>query len=136
MSNAHYGAVRGPGVEMGSSDMERDNIPSEKTLLASCLRLVTMDGSSIVRLVHFTLHEYFNSHFEYFKQPQAATAEVCLKYLNFYSINKIPYTLDRNPASSETRFLQYASSYWGLYARNVVTESEVRLDVVRLGWRL
>jgi len=99
------------GVEIGTKDMEWDNIPSEKTLLASCLGLVTVDESSIVRLVHFTLQEYFNSHFEHFNKPQEEMAEVCLTYLNFDSVNKISDSLNRAPA--KTRFLQYASSYWG-----------------------
>ena len=116
-------------VEIGSRDMDSDNIPSEKSLLTSCLGLVTVDESSTIRLVHFTLQEYFNSHFEHFNQPQATMAEVCLTYLNFDSIKKIPYSLSRAPA--ETRFLQYASSYWGLYARNGLTE-EVKSLALRL----
>ena len=47
-------------------------------------------------------------------------AEVCLTYLNFGSTNKLLCTLESAP--EETRFLQYASSYWGLYARNGLTE--------------
>ena len=65
-------------VEIGSRCMERDNIPSEKTLLASCMGLVTVDESSTVRLVHFTLQEYFNSHSEYFENAQSTMAQVCL----------------------------------------------------------
>ena len=107
-------------VEIGSGDMDDDNIPSEKTLLASCLGLVTVDESSIVRLVHFTLQEYFSRHSEHFESPHSAMAEVCLTYLNFDSVDKISYTLDSD--SPETRFLQYASSYWGLYARNGFTQ--------------
>jgi len=118
-------------VEIGSRDMDYDNIPSEKTLLASCLGLVTVDESSIVRLVHFTLQEYFNQHSEHFESPHSAMAEVCLTYLNFDSVDKISYTLDCAPA--ETRFLQYASSYWGLYAKNRLTEGVKLLALQLLG---
>ena len=107
-------------VKIGSIDMERDNIPSEKTLLASCLGLITVDESSIVRLVHFTLQEYFNSHSEHFENAASTMAEICLTYLNFDSINKLSRSLDRAPV--ETQLLQYASSYWGLYARSELTE--------------
>jgi len=107
-------------VEIGSRKIDDDNIPSEKTLLASCLGLVTVDESSIVRLVHFSLQEYFNRHSEHFQSPHSAMAEVCLTYLNFDSIDKILYSLDRAPV--EARFLQYASSYWGLYAKNGLTK--------------
>jgi len=110
--------------------MHYDNT-SEKTLLASCLGLVTVDESSIVRLVHFTLQEYFNRHSEHFQSPHSAMTEVCLTYLNFDSINKISYTLDSAPA--ETRFLQHASSYWGLYARNGLTAGVRSLALQLLG---
>ena len=80
----HIGELRDAlAVEIGSRDMDYDDISSKKTLLASCLGLVTVDESSIVRLVHFTLHEYFNRRSEHFKNPQSTMAEVCLTYLNF-----------------------------------------------------
>ena len=107
-------------VKIGSRDMECDNIPSEKTLLGSCLGLITVDESSIVRLVHFTLQEYFNSHPEHFENAESTMAEICLTYLNFDSINKFSLSLDRAPVG--TRLLRYASSYWGLYARTGLTE--------------
>jgi len=119
------------GVKVGFRDMNHDNIPSEKTLLASCLGLVTVDESSTVRLVHFTLQEYFNSHSGHFENPQSTMAEVCLTYLNFDSVNELPYSLDRAPA--ETRLLQYASSYWGMYARNGLTEGVKSLALQLLG---
>ena len=58
------------GVQIGSTDPNPDNIPSTQTLLASCLRLVTVDrGESTVRLMHFTLQEYLNSRSEIFQNP-------------------------------------------------------------------
>jgi len=121
----------GLAVESGSRDMDYDNIPSERTLLASCLGLVTVDERSIVRLVHFTLLEYFNRHSEHFENPHTAMAEVCLTYLNFDSVDKISYKLNSAPA--ETRFLEYASSYWGLYARKGLTEGVKSLALRLLG---
>ena len=52
-------------VEIGSRDIECDNILSEKTLLASFL-------------VHFTLREYFNSYSEHFENLECMIAGVCL----------------------------------------------------------
>ena len=119
------------GVKVGSRDMNYDNIPSEKTLLASCLGLVTVDESSAVRLVHFTLQEYFNTHSKHFENPRSAMAEVCLTYLNFDSVNELSHSLDSAPV--ETRLLQYASSYWGIYARNGLTEAVRSLALQLLG---
>ena len=118
-------------VKIGSSDMECENVPSEKTLLGSCLGLVTIDSSSTVRLVHFTLQEYFNSHSEHFENAESTMAEICLTYLNFDSINKLSHNLQDAPV--ETQLLQYASSYWGLYTRNGLTVGVKSLALQLLG---
>jgi len=118
-------------VEIGSRDMDIENIPPEKTLLSSCLGLATVDESSVIRLVHFTLQEYFNQHSEHFKNPQATMTEVCLTYLNFDSVSELSPSLNSAPA--ETRLLQYASTYWGLYAGNGHTEGVKSLALRLLG---
>ena len=46
------------GVEIGSANLDPENVPVLRTLVASCLGLVTVEASSFaVRLVHFTLQE-------------------------------------------------------------------------------
>ena len=109
------------GVQMSSSDHNHDSIPSMQTLLASCLGLVTVDEEeSKVRLVHFTLQEHLNSCSDIFQNPYAVMAEVCLTYLNFSRIRKLPPTL--NAALHIYPFLWHASCYWGHYARHQTTE--------------
>src|SRR5207302_8445798 len=50
------------GVEMGSAELDVENVPAVETLVASSLSLVTVESSSsIVRLVHFTLKEHLTS---------------------------------------------------------------------------
>ena len=44
------------GVQIGSNDLDLDNIPGISTMLACCQGLVTIDkGTPAVRLIHFTL---------------------------------------------------------------------------------
>jgi len=108
------------GVQIGSTAPNPENIPSVKRLLASCLGLVIVDKEeTTVRLVHFILQEYINSRVV-FQNPYAVMAEVCLTYLNFSCIRKLPPALDAAPL--ENPFLQYASGYWGHYARNETTD--------------
>src|SRR5205807_6023496 len=46
------------GVEIGSTDLDAENVPALRTLLVSSLGLITVEASSsTVRLVHFTLQE-------------------------------------------------------------------------------
>ena len=109
------------GVHIRSTDPNPDSIPSIQTLLASCLGLVTVDEEkSKVRLVHLTLQEYLNSCSDIFQNPYAVMAEVCLTYLNFDCIRKLPSTLDAAP--HKYPFLEHASCYWGHYARNQTTD--------------
>jgi len=54
-------------VEIGSPDLNSDNVPSIGTLLTCCQGLVVTDKeASTVRLIHFTLQEYLRAHLELF----------------------------------------------------------------------
>ena len=61
------------GVEIGAADLDPENIPTLRTLVASCLGLVTVEASSsTVRLVHFTLQEHLSSDLTLFHSPHSA----------------------------------------------------------------
>ena len=110
------------GVEIGSADLDPTNVPASRTLLTSCLGLVTIEASSsIVRLVHFTLQEHLLSNPMLFYNPHATIAEVCLTYLNFGSVRDISPTLREAPSTMP--FLEYASCYWGKHTRMEITEN-------------
>jgi len=110
------------GVEIGSADLDQENVPALRTLLSSCLGLVTVEASSsTVRLVHFTLREHLSRDPTLFHTPHSTIAEVCLTYLNFGCIRDLSPTLYSAPAS--TPFLEYASVYWGRHGGRGMTES-------------
>ena len=70
------------GVEIGSTDLNPQNVPAIETLLGCTLGLVTVEASSsIVRLVHYTLQEYLADNTNLFHSPHSMIAEVCLTYL-------------------------------------------------------
>ena len=109
-------------VEMGSQDLDPKNIPVLRTLLSSCLGLVTVEASSsIVRLVHFTLQEHLLSNPTLFHSPHSTIAEVCLAYLNFGCIRNLSPIVDSAPSTMP--LLEYASFYWGEHARMEMTEN-------------
>jgi len=110
------------GVEIGSTDLDPESVPALRTLVSSCLGLVTVEASSsTVRLVHFTLQEHLSHEPTLFHNPHSAIAEVCLTYLNFGCIKNLSPTHDL--ASAETPLLEYASIYWGRHTRREMTES-------------
>ena len=110
------------GVEIGSADLDPENVPALRTLLASCLGLVTVEASSsTVRLVHFTLQEHLSRDPTLFHSPHSTIAEVCLTYLNFGRIRDLSANLYSAPAT--TPLLEYASIYWGRHTRKGMTEN-------------
>jgi len=117
------------GVEIGSTDLDPENVPALRTLVSSCLGLVTVEvSSSTVRLVHFTLQEHLASDPTLFHNPHSTIAEVCLTYLSFQCIRDLSPTLRSAPA--ETPLLEYASVYWGRHARRGITEG---VEILSLG---
>jgi len=118
------------GVEIGSADLELENIPALRIVLASCLGLITVEvPSSTVRLVHFTLQEYLSDDPTLFHSPHSAIAEVCLTYLNFGLVRDLSPTLYRAPTT--TPLLEYASIYWWRHTRRKVTEN-IKILALRL----
>jgi len=118
------------GMEIGSSDPDLENIPALRTLLSSCLGLVTIESSSsTVRLVHFTLHEHLLSNATLFHRPHSIIAEVCLTYLNFECIRNFSPTV--HCALPKAPLLEYASYYWGKHTKMGMTES-VRILALKL----
>ena len=118
------------GVEIGSADLEPENVPALRTLMTSCLGLVTVEASSsTVRLVHFTLQEHLLNDPTLFDSPHSAIAEVCLTYLNSGSVRDLSPTLLWAP--STTPFLEYASVYWGEHTKRGMTK-DVEILALRL----
>jgi len=118
------------GVEIGSTDLDPESVPALRTLVASCLGLVTVEeSSSIVRLVHFTLQEHLSSDPTLFDNPHSAIAEVCLTYLNFRAVRCLSPTLSSAPVTMP--LLEYSSVHWAGHARRGMTE-----DIKILGLRL
>jgi len=118
------------GVEIGSADPDPENVPALRTLVSSCLGLVTVEASSsTVRLVHFTLQEHLSSNPTLFHSPHLTIAEVCSTYLNFGCIRDLSPT--PRPAPATTPLLEYASVYWGRHIRRGVT-GNVKILALRL----
>ena len=110
------------GVGMGSTDLDHENIPALRTLVSSCVGLVTVEASSsIVRLVHFTLQERLSRDPTHFHSSHSIIAEACLTYLNFRSVKDLLPT--QHSAPSTMPFLEYASFYWCEHSSRGMTEN-------------
>jgi len=119
-------------VEIGSPDLDTDNVPSMSTLLACCQGLVVVDKeASTVRLVHFTLQEYLQAHPDLFGAAHSAMAEVCLSYLNSPQVKAISAGLSLELQG--TPLLEYSSLYWGAHAKRDLSDCSKQLALKLFG---
>ena len=119
-------------VEIGSTDLNAENIPSVETLLSCCLGLLVVDRrASSIRLIHFSLQEYLDTCPDIFGPTHSIMAETCLTYLNFQTtkhILSIPRdSFWRFDLPSSTPFLKYSSLYWGIHARREASKGVISL---------
>ena len=108
-------------VEIGSPNLNTDNVPSTGTLLACCQGLVSIDKeASTVRLIHFTLQEYLRAHPELFGRAHSTIAETCLSYLNSQQVKDL--STSPSPNLESTSFLEYSALYWGMHAKKDLSD--------------
>ena len=108
-------------VEIGSPDLNADNIPPIGALLACCQGLVVVDKeASTIRLIHLTLHEYLRAHPEPFGTAHSTIAETCLSYLNSQQVKVL--STSPSPDLQSTPFLEYSSLYWGMHAKRELSD--------------
>jgi len=108
-------------VEIGSSNLDADNVPSIGLLLACCQGLAAVEKeASTVRLIHFTVQEYLRARPELFGSVQSIMAETCLSYLNSNQVKAVSPNSYSNFRS--TPFLEYSSVYWGIHAKRKLSD--------------
>jgi ankyrin repeat protein len=112
-------------VEVGDSELDKDNIPQIEDMVSVCAGLVTLDEESgIIRLVHYTIQEYFErTQLQWFPNADSDIAKICVTYLLFNVFGSGFCT----PAEEfEERVLsyvlyEYAARHWGHHARKAST---------------
>ena len=103
-------------IRIGSTHLNNDDTSAISTLLGCCQGLVTIEnGTSIIRLIHFTLQDYLYTHPDLFDRAHSTMAETCLTYLNFQYIKDL--SVGYPPDLQGTAFLEYCSLYWGNHMR-------------------
>ena len=119
-------------VEVGSPNLNSENVPSIGTLLACCQGLVVVDKEVFtVRLIHFTLQEYLRAHPDLFGAAHSAMAEACLSYLNSRQVKAISASLPFE--RQKTPFLEYSSLYWGVHAKKNLSDRSKLLALKLFG---
>jgi len=108
-------------IEVGDSELDKDNLPQVEDILSVCAGLVTVDEeSSIIRLVHYTTQEYFDrTRTKWFPNAEASITTICVTYLSF---NEFESGFCQNDEEFEQRLqlnklYDYAAHNWGYHAR-------------------
>jgi len=113
-------------VEIGSPNLNADNVPSIGTVLACCQGLVVVEKeASTVRLIHLTVQEYLRAHPDLFEAAHSTMAETCLSYLNSHQVKAFP--IFPFPDLQDIPFLEYSSLYWGVYAKRDLSDCAKQL---------
>ncbi|KAF8421782.1 ankyrin repeat-containing domain protein [Tirmania nivea] len=123
-------------VEKDDVQFEVDNIPSQKTILDSCLGLVLIDEETMtVRFVHYSLEEYFRLQSSvHFPDGYSNVAETCLIYLNFPKIREhCKYGHELTKRFNDFPFLEYAACNWGTYAKLQSNKNVMKLSITLPG---
>jgi ankyrin repeat protein len=118
-------------VEMGESSFDPDNILDTEDIVSVCAGLVTVDKkSNIIRLVHYTAHEYFDSiRGNWIPHSQLDITRTCLTYMSFNVFNSghCSYFTDYKERLDKYPFLEYAAQYWG---RHAISVQDAAFDLV------
>lgn len=113
-------------LRLDDDDLDRDNLPSVRTLVDCCCGLVEVDSeSSIIRLVHHSLEEYLRDHDHgLFKDADLFMTRICLKYMSLKSMKLLPFQnrADFTSTMENLPFLGYAALEWGHHAYQVSAE--------------
>jgi hypothetical protein len=82
-------------IKPGDRQFDRDNVPNIEIILAVCAGLVIFDENlNVVRLVHYTTQEYFDSIQD--QQFPNAQTEITRILLTFLAFDELPGLLSRD----------------------------------------
>jgi Ankyrin repeats (3 copies)/Ankyrin repeats (many copies) len=112
-------------VRISMKELDKDFIPEVGVLLSICAGLVTVGENSIIRLVHYTMQEYFERTWtSWFPNAQIDITNVCVTYLSFNVFETGFCQSDEEfEARLQTSVLyDYAARNWGYHAYTASVE--------------
>ena len=107
-------------IQPKDHELDEEAIPEEVLMLSVSAGLITIDHESgTIRLVHFTVEEYFrNMKHQWFPHAHSQISETCLTYLSFDEFESGDCSSEEEyRARLEKNYLfEYAARNWGLHA--------------------
>ncbi|KAJ2993973.1 hypothetical protein NUW58_g1677 [Xylaria curta] len=116
-------------VEAHKPALDEDNIPQIEDIVSVCAGLVTVDDdSNIIRLVHYTTHEYFRrTQSCWFPDAQSSILTTCIAYLSFHEFANGYAKTDREfeERLESHLFYDYAARNWGYHSYGVSDSQDI-----------
>jgi ankyrin repeat protein len=122
-------------IEIGESNLDKDNLPEIDDMVSVCAGLVTVDEEhNVIRLVHYTTQEYFErTQKHWFPDAEEDMAKICLTYLLFNAFDtgfcaedkEFEERLQNNP------LYDYTAHNWGHHARAALIAADPILTLFK-----
>ncbi|PGG96211.1 hypothetical protein AJ79_09680 [Helicocarpus griseus UAMH5409] len=114
-------------VEEELPELDEDNVSDPEDILSACAGLVTIDDeSSLVRLVHYTAQDYFDTRWtKWFPDAQLQISRACITYLSFQAFDQLCVSADEvEQRVGQHAFYHYAAVNWGDHVRSAAAQTE------------
>ena len=111
-------------VKPDDSELDEDNLRDIEHMVSVCAGLVTVDESSIIRLVHYTTQEYFErTQRDWLSSAESDIATTCVTYLSFRVFKSGFCRTDKEfeERLRSNRLYDYAACNWGYHAYKAAT---------------
>lgn len=114
----------GLAVELGTSDLDEDNLTSKKTIISACLGLLKLDTDDFVRCVHASAFEFLaEQDLETTKAGHSDIAGACLTYLSYKVFDEpCQRSEELEDRVATNHFACYAAQNLGFHCRHIETE--------------
>ena len=122
-------------VEVGTMELDEENLSPPKIMINSCMGLVIFEGqSNTTRLAHLTVVEFLSQHHQDTLDKTKADLEisrVCLTYLQFKPFHESACHTQEDLAERlhDYAFLDYAACNWGKHISGEV-EHDLEQDLL------
>ena len=112
-------------VKSGMKSFDTHRLRPTKALVDVCAGLIIIEeDSNTVRLVHYTLQEFLQSHLGRLRNANIHMARVCLDYLHFDNFDRDVGSFDElEQLRKNMPFLSYAANHWGHHVSGEFCES-------------
>ena len=107
-------------VRLGDHNLDKEALEDEALIVSISAGLITVDVESrTIRLVHFTVEEYFKKMKQkWFPDADSRITETCITYLSFdaFEDGRCFFDQELEFRLQENCFLDYAARNWGIHA--------------------